>query len=266
MENRITFFIDEKNIAWLTLNRPDIHNALDGKSIEELILRLNELHRTPSVRALVLQGNGKSFCSGADLSWIQKITSASEIDHLREAHQLSDVMHLLDTLPCPTLCAVQGAIMGGGIGLMACSDIVIADPNSKFCFSEIKVGLIPAVVSPYVLRAIGPRFTRRYFLTSETFSALEAHRIGLVHEVSKQENHSKMIDELLKHIALGAPKAIQQAKQLIQDLCTDMSEDIRHNTAKWFADLRLSEEGQKGIQAFLERKLPPWIEDPTSND
>ncbi len=259
MENSILFTVDENNIGRLTLNRPDVHNAFNNEMVQRLTDHLRKIHEDPTLRALVIRGNGPSFCAGADLAWMERASKFTEEENFEDARLLSLMMYFLDVLPIPTLTYVQGAVLGGGVGMIACSDIVISDPQTLFSFSEVKMGLLPAVISPYILRAIGSRYSRRYFLTGEKFDATTAHQMGLIHEIVDPENQEAAIDNLLRHILSGGPSAVLQAKKLIQQLMPEVTEAQRLMTIELIAQVRRSEEGLQGIRAFLTKKSPPWV-------
>ncbi len=258
MEDKVLFSIDQDNIARITLNRPSVHNALDQDMILALINHLKEIRENPSLKALILEGSGESFCAGADLFWMKGSSNLTDRESFEEARTLALMLYFLDTLPIPTLCYVQGAVMGGGIGIVACSDIALSDSKANFGFSEVKLGLVPAIISPYVLRTIGPRYARRYFLTGEVFNASKAFSIGLVHEVIDSKNKKDEMDVFIRHLLSGGPTALIQAKKLIRLVSGDISEDLRLTTIELFASLRHSEECEQGIKAFLDKTTPPW--------
>lgn len=239
-------------IATLTLNRPHVMNAFNGEMIRELTSYFQTLHKDDTLRALIIKGAGSSFCAGADISWMKDSQTLSPEENLKESQELSELLYLLDTLPMPTLCLVQGSVRGGGTGLVACSDIAIATPDATFSFSETRIGLVPALIAPYVLRAIGPRSARRYFLTGEVFNAKQAHFLGLVHDISP--NADPQVSALLK----GGPEAIRKAKEHIRQINGGISEETLQMTTQLLAETRLSEEAQNGFQAFLDKRPPPW--------
>lgn len=254
--------IDDKGIARITLTRPDKHNAIDDQLIAELTTMLQGLASDRRVRALVLAAKGKTFSAGADLNWMQRMADYTEEQNLEDGRALANLMRTLNEFPQPTIALVQGAAYGGGIGLIACCDIAIAADSSRYCLSEVKLGLIPAVISPYVIAAMGERTARRYFLTAERFSAAEALRIGLVHEVTPSElletHCQRMLDALMK----AGPQALKAAKELIFAVSNHPIDDgIIEDTAARIARVRVSDEGREGIAAFLESRKPEWIKD-----
>lgn len=266
MEQEVILTVDKNNIATLTLNRPHVHNAINSTMIRKLTDTLDSLHNKPSIRLLIIEGNGKSFCAGADLIWMKNFSEYKADENVEDVAHLSVMLELLNSLPMPILSYVHGGIMGGGIGLIACSDIVLADPHAFFSFSEIKLGLIPAIISPYVLRIIGTTYARRYFLTGERFDAPAASRIGLVHEIIALEKKKEGVDKFIQHILRGAPQAIKKAKKLIHDLSEKTDETTRIMTLELIAAQRLSKEAQEGVDAFLNKTSPSWVPPGLPND
>lgn len=255
--------IEDNGVATVTLNRPDLHNAFNDDLIWELNNAFTKLGEDDTVRAVVLTGAGKSFSAGADLNWMKEAAHYTKEQNLRDAQALSDMLAAVNNCPKPTIAIVNGATFGGGVGLVACCDMAIGVYGSKFSLSEVRLGLTPATISPFVVTAIGERAARRYFLTAERFTADEAKAIGLVHEVapSLQEAFT-LAHRLLKNILSGAPGALAEAKDLIFSVSTkDITNELRTDTAQRIADRRSSEEGQEGLSAFLEKRKPNWIAD-----
>lgn len=253
--------VDDDGVAWVTLTRPEVHNAFDDTLIAELSTVLGGFASDERVRAVVLGAQGRSFSAGADLNWMQRMAGYSERENLDDARALVDLMRTLYELPKPTLALVQGPTYGGGVGLVACCDIAIAAETANFCFSEVRLGLIPAAIGPYVIAAIGERAARRYFLTAETFSAREALRIGLVHDVVPDEALRDIGRRVIKALLRGGPNAQVAAKDLILTISGRPLDDLAEETAKRIARLRVSEEGREGIAAFLEKRKPGWLKD-----
>ena len=255
--------IDKRGVARITLTRDEVHNAFNEVLIAELTAALDGLGQDPRVRAVVLAAQGRSFSAGADLNWMKARAGASRAETVADARGLARLMQCLSGRRRPTLALVQGAAFGGGVGLVACCDIAIAVEEAKFCLSEVKLGLIPAVISPYVVAKIGESAARRYFLTAEAFSAWEAERLGLVHEVvdrRKLESRGRqVVDALLE----GGPQAQRAAKGLVFSVSgrTPSDENLMEETANRIAELRASEEGREGIRAFLEKRRPHWREE-----
>ena len=250
---------DPRGVAHLVLNRPERHNAFDDSLISELTEALLELAADSSVRAVVLRGAGRSFSAGADLDWMRRVAEYSEAANREDAAALALLMHTLDRMPKPTLALVQGAAYGGGVGLVACCDIAIATDDAKFSLSEVRLGLIPAVISPYVIGAIGARQARRYFQTAEVISAARAREIGLVHEVVPAADLTARGDLLLATLLEAAPGAQAEAKDLVF-LCdaSPADEKLLAETGRRIAARRASAEGREGLAAFLEKRTPAW--------
>lgn len=252
--------IGKNGVARVTLTRPKLHNAFDDRLVLELTTALRGLETDERVRVITLAARGKSFSAGADLNWMKAMAGYSMERNERDAQSLSELMFVLDRLTKPTLALVQGAAYGGGVGLVACCDIAIACESASFSLSEVHLGLIPAVISPYVVAAIGGRAARRYILTGERFSAWEAHRLGLVQEVvgdhDLEAEGRRIVDRLLK----SGPEAQKEAKRLIFDVGEKaFDEELRQDTARRIARIRVSEEGREGISAFLEKRSPAWV-------
>jgi methylglutaconyl-CoA hydratase len=246
-------------VATLTLNRPERHNAFDDQVIAELTVALEALDADTAVRVVVLAANGKSFSAGADLGWMQRMASYSEAENLADAEKLAHLMHTLDTLRKPTVAAVQGPAYGGGVGLVACCDMVFAAPEAQFALTEVKLGLIPAVISPYVVRKIGQSHARRYFLSAERFSAEVAQRIGLVHELVPQDEVLPLARNWAGQLRQNGPQSMAAAKRLVADVADHpICDAMRGDCARRIAAQRVSPEGREGVGAFLEKRKPAW--------
>jgi methylglutaconyl-CoA hydratase len=251
--------IDERNVLTLTLNRALIHNAFDDTVIRELTEALRDVELKPQVRAVMLTAAGPSFSAGADLHWMRRMSGYSLDENINDAVGLASLMRRLDSLPKPTMAVVQGAAYGGGVGLVAACDIAIASETATFSLSEVRLGLIPAVISPYVLKAIGARAARRYFLTGEKFSAAEALRIGLVHEVVPPDHLHRVAEKVMGYVLEGGPRAQVEAKRLINDVDgKPIDVALTDETARRIATMRASPEGREGVGAFLEKRKPNW--------
>jgi len=251
--------VDARGTATLTLNRPALHNAFDDRLIADLIQELHELRADAQVRIVVLAAAGKSFSAGADLNWMRRMAEYSWEQNMADAMVLAELMHTLNTLPKPTIAKVQGPAYGGGVGLVACCDIAVAVETAVFSLSEVKLGLIPAVISPYVIDAIGARQARRYFLTGEPFDAQEARRIGLVHEVVAPEALDDTVAKLLAAMAGNGPAAMSAAKELIHRVSRGpVDTTLIEETARRIANIRTSPEGREGSSAFLNKRKPNW--------
>ncbi|GGK02878.1 enoyl-CoA hydratase-related protein [Luteimonas terricola] len=248
-------------IARLCLHRPSVHNAFDDALIAELTAALDALAGDDAVRAVVLEGAGASFSAGADLNWMRAMASASEDANREDSLRLAKLMRTLDELPKPTIARVHGAAFGGGVGLVACCDIAIGVPEAKFGLTESRLGLLPAVISPYVIAAIGARNARRYFATAEIFDAAEALRIGLLHEVVAADALDAALDRQLDLLLKAAPRASADAKRLVRTVAAATDRDrLDHDNAALIAGLRVSAEGQEGLGAFLDKRRPGWVE------
>ncbi len=246
-------------VAWVTLNRPEVHNAFNVKMIEEITEAVHRVKEDGAVRIVVLTGSGKSFCSGADLNWLREIVDYSFEQNLEESRALADVLFQLYTLTKPTIALVNGAAIGGGTGFLSACDMAVAAEEAVFGLSEVKIGLVPAAISPYVLRKIGESKAREYFLTGKRISAGKAQEIGLVNEVVPLEKLSESMDRLIEDLLTSGPEAMASCKELIMKTSNARIEDVKEFTAIMIAGLRVSEEGQEGMASFLEKRKPNWI-------
>jgi len=245
--------------AWLTLARPGRHNAMDDVMIVAMTGLLERLAQDTSVERLVLAAQGKSFSAGADLSWMRRTADYSAAENLADARTLSKLMRTLDEFPKPTIARIHGPTYGGGVGLVACCDIAIASSAAVFSISEVKLGLIPSAISPFLIAAIGARAARRYVLTSELFDADIARHIGLVHEVVPPAELDAAVDAVIAGLVQGGPQALQDAKRLIRDVSATTRDDaLYEDTAQRIAGTRAGPEGREGVTAFLEKRPPSW--------
>ncbi|WP_127088741.1 enoyl-CoA hydratase/isomerase family protein [Aquabacter cavernae] len=248
----------QDGVAVLTLNRPEVHNAFDDALIAALTAAYAAAGQDPAVRAILLRAEGPSFCSGGDLNWMRRMAAYSVEDNLDDARRLGALMHTIDACPKPTLARVQGSAFAGAIGLIACSDIAVAVPEALFAVTEVRIGLIPAVISPYLVRAMGARQARRYFLTAERFDAQTALALGLIHEVVPTDALDATIARYLKALAAGSPAAIAATKQLVAAVDQPLSDEVIADTSRRIADQRASRDGREGLTAFLEKRKPEW--------
>lgn len=247
-------------VTRLRLNRPDVHNAFDADLIETLTAALDAIAEDRSVRVVVLEAAGASFSAGADLNWMRGMAVASEEENRADALALAGLMRRLDELPKPTIARVQGAAFGGGVGLIACCDIAIAVPEAKFGLTESKLGLLPAVISPYVIEAIGAREARRWFATAEIFDAAEALRIGLLHALVPEDALDAAVARQVDLLLKAGPLAAAHAKTMIRRVAGWRDRDrLDRDNADLIARLRVSREGQEGIAAFLEKRKAGWV-------
>ena len=244
-------------VARVTLDRPEVRNAFDDALIARLTEVFSSVGRDESVRAMVLAGNGPAFCAGADLNWMKRMAGYTYEQNRADAQALADMLAALDRMPKPTIARVHGPAFAGGTGLVAACDIAVGTPEARFCFSEAKLGLSPATISPHVMRAIGERAARRYFLTAEVFDAQEAFRIGMLSILT--EELDRTIEALLKHLLAGGPEAMKKIKDLIRAVAGRSVDDaLAAETAKRIAEIRASPEGREGIASFLEKRKPSW--------
>jgi len=246
-------------VATVWMNRPERHNAFNAQLIAELTHAFEVLAADASVRAVVLAGRGKSFSAGADLAWMKVLGEAGFDDNLDDARKLATMLRRLAEMPQPTLARVHGAALGGGMGLAAACDICVVTPNATFATSEVRFGLIPSAIGPYVLRAIGPRHASRYFLTAERISAWQAKKIGLAHEVAELDSLDACVEAQLDMLLQGGPFAQAEAKRLIRDIGGRSVDDgLAEETARRIARLRGGDEAREGLSAFLEKRPPSW--------
>ncbi|MGH8493553.1 MAG: enoyl-CoA hydratase-related protein [Moraxellaceae bacterium] len=254
--------LDERGVATLTLNRPEVHNAFDDAVIAELNAAIDSYARHPQVRLLVLRATGKSFSAGADLAWMKRMASFSREDNLADACELERLMRGLYEFPKPTLAIVQGAAFGGAVGLVSCCDIAIASMQASFSLSEAKLGLAPAVISPYVIAAMGARQASRYFLTAERFNADTARTLDLVHEVVEADALETSAEKMITTLLDNGPVALMACKAALRRIAPASSTEIANWTTELIASLRTSQEGQEGLTAFFEKRAPAWQKKP----
>jgi methylglutaconyl-CoA hydratase len=252
--------VDIRNgVARVTLDRPEVRNAFDDALIQKLQTSFETLAKDPSVRVMVLAGNGPAFCAGADLNWMKRMAGYGYDQNLADAQALATMLATLERMPKPTIARVHGPVFAGGTGLVAACDIAVGTPEAKFCFSEAKLGLSPATISPYVMRAIGERMARRYFLTAEVFDAEEAYRIGMLSSLVPASDLDSEVDDLIKHLLAGGPEAHAKIKDLIRTVTHRPVDDaLGAETAKRIAEIRVSPEGKEGIASFLEKRKASW--------
>jgi methylglutaconyl-CoA hydratase len=248
-------------VATITLNRPQVHNAFNATMIRELRTAFGEARDNDAVRVAVLTGAGESFCAGADLNWMREIIRYSFDQNIEESRDLAELMLEIYTLSKPTVSGVNGAAIGGGNGLLAACDIVIASDRARFGLSEVKIGLVPAAISPYVIRRIGESASREYFLTGERFDARRALEIGLVNKVVPHAELDTKVREVVRLLLGSGPEAMASCKELLYRVPTMSLGEAKTYTAEVIARLRVSREGQEGMAAFLEKRKPPWAKD-----
>lgn len=247
-------------VATVTLNRSELRNAFNDEVIAELTAVLFELEKRGEVRCIVLAGNGPAFCAGADLNWMKRIAGYSRDENVADASGLARMLEQLYRMPKPTIARVHGDTYAGGIGLVSACDIAIAAEPAQFCLSEVKLGLIPATISPYVIRAMGARMAHRYFLTAERFGAVEAQRIGLVHEVVAADALDGKVAEVARSLVTAGPEAVKACKKLLHDVAGHaIDAGLVRRTVEAIADIRASDEGREGVQSFLAKRKPNWL-------
>ncbi|KGY06854.1 MULTISPECIES: enoyl-CoA hydratase-related protein [Vibrio] len=259
LSSDLQYEIDQNGVATLSLNRLDKHNAFGDQLIHELILALDYLANHPDVRCLLLKGNGEHFSAGADLNWMKQMAEQSHEANVEDAQTLAKLMSILDQFPHPTIVYVHGWAFGGALGLICCSDIAIADHHARFCLSEVKLGLVPATIAPYVIRSIGVRQARRYMLTAETIDAKTAQELHIVHHLTSKDDAQACIDRFIAQILRNSPAALRHAKELIEH-CDNkiIDRELVRYTSDMIANVRVSRQGQEGLAAFIEKRPPIW--------
>jgi methylglutaconyl-CoA hydratase len=252
--------IDNRGVATISMNNPDKHNAFDDSIIAQLSDAFENVGSDNSVRVVILASEGKSFSAGADLNWMKRMASYTREENFRDSQALAEMLRRLNFMPKPTIARVQGAAFGGAVGLVSCCDMAIGTARASFCLSEVKIGLMPATISPYVVAAIGQRASRRYFTTAERFSADTACQLGLLSQVADAENLDTAIETLVAQLLGNSPAAVTEAKRLVFDVADRViDETLIKETCQRIADIRVSTEGQEGLGAFLEKRQPAWI-------
>ena len=247
-------------VATVVLSRPEVRNAFNDEVIAELTQAFARLGDEPAVRAVVLMAEGPAFCAGADLNWMRRMADYTREENLRDAAQLAFMLRTIYECPKPTIARVQGDVYAGGMGLVAACDMAVSVDTAHYCLSEVKLGLIPATISPYVIRAMGARAAHRYFLTAERFGAAEALRIGFVHEVVSVEALDAKVGELVSALTSASPNAVRECKKLVQDVAErDITRLLIERTVEGIADIRASDEGKEGVQSFLQKRKPAWL-------
>jgi methylglutaconyl-CoA hydratase len=248
------------HVGLLTLNRPDVRNAFNDEVIAEVTNAFTELGARGDVRSIVLAAEGAAFCAGADLNWMRRMADYSREENLADAGKLAEMLRVIYECPKPTVARVQGDVYAGGMGLVACCDVAVSVDTAGYCLSEVKLGLIPATISPYVIRAMGARAAHRYFLTAERFSAQEALRLGFVHEVVSADALDAKVDEITQALVKNSPNAVKVCKKLVQDVAfAPISQPLVAKTVEGIADIRASSEGREGVSAFLGKRKPSWL-------
>ncbi len=251
----------EGNVAFIDFCRPEVHNAFNDKLIYELTDLFTMLGKDDSLRAVVLSGEGKSFCAGADLNWMKRVINQTYDENLKESNALADLFAQIYNFRCPVIGKVNGAAIGGGVGFVAVCDIAIAAESAKFSFSEVKIGVVPACIGPYVIKKIGEGKAREFFITGERMKAKKAHKIGLVNDFVADDKLGETVNDLLAMIKSSGPNAVAMAKKLVSAVPGMKEAEYKPYTAEMIAKLRVSDEGQEGMNAFLEKRKPNWVEE-----
>jgi methylglutaconyl-CoA hydratase len=249
---------DEDGVATITLARPELHNAFNETLIDELSRCITGLGTDDNVRLIILTGDGKSFCAGADINWMKSMVEYSHEENLRDSQALADMFKIIDECPKPVVGKINGAAFGGGVGLVAVCDVAVAADNTRFSFSEVKLGIVPSVISPYVIPRIGPGHARKLFITGERFDAETAHQIGLVHRVVFPEELDSAVAEVVGFLMENGPTAMHEVKLLVAKWQEMDKDQFRKYTVDKIAELRTSPEGKDGLTAFLEKRKPLW--------
>ena len=260
--NKVITQIDSRGVAQVTLNNPDKHNAFDDQMIIQLTEAFHTVAANPDVRIMLLKSEGKSFSAGADLEWMKRMASYSYQQNLNDARALAAMLKALHQMPIPTIARVQGAAFGGAIGLISCCDIAVASSKASFALSEVKIGLVPSTISPYVIAAIGERHAKRYFMTAERFDTNTALQISLVHEAVEEQFLDDKVEQLITAILSNGPEAVVAAKQLVFAVSGKaIDSSLIEHTCEVIAGIRVSAQGQEGLSAFLDKRKPHWLKD-----
>lgn len=248
------------HVAEIWLNRPDVRNAFNDAVVAGLTRVFAQLAGEPELRVVLLAARGKAFCAGADLNWMRAMADYSWDENRQDAQRLADMLWTLDQCPVPVVGRIQGDCYAGGMGLAGVCDVLVASSTATFCLSEARLGLLPATISPYVVRALGVQASRRYFVTAERFTAAQAHSLGLVHEVCEPQALDAGVAQIMDALVANGPAAVKACKQLVRDVAGQpITESLRTETARRIADLRASPEGREGVQAFLNKRPPNWL-------
>ena len=250
----------ENHVATVTLNRPEIRNAFNDEMISELTSVFERLGQTDDVRVIVLAAAGKAFCAGADLNWMRAMADYDYEENLADADKLAQMLKTIYECPKPTVAAIQGDVYAGGMGLVAVCDVAIAVKNANFCLSEVRLGLAPATISPYVIKALGARASQRYFLTAEVFDAKKARQLGFIHERVNADELQDRVAVIGAKIVNNSPEAVKTCKRLLHDIAGEtITDGLIADTVKEIADIRSSKQGKEGVQAFLQKRKPDWF-------
>lgn len=260
MGNVLDVFRPTPHVARVWLNRPEVRNAFNDEVIAALTATFTELSADDNLRVIVLGAHGKAFCAGADLNWMKAMSGYSWDENRADAQKLADMLWTLDQCPVPVIGRIQGDCYAGGMGLAAVCDVLVAVEDATFCLSEARLGLLPATISPYVVRALGVQASRRYMVTAERFSAVRAHALGMVHELATADTLDATVADLVKTLVANGPRAARACKALVRDVASvSLTPELRGETALRIADIRASDEGREGLQSFLHKRAPGWV-------
>lgn len=261
MEYTTIKYDKDGQIGRISFNRPDIHNAFNSTVIDEMLYLFDQLLEDKELRVVVLTGAGKSFCAGADLNWMRSVKEQSFDENLKESNRLADLFYKIYTFPKPIIGKINGAAIGGGTGFVAVCDIAIAAESAKFSFSEVKIGVVPACIGPYVIKKMGEGKARELFITGERMKAKRACKVGLVNDYTDDDKLDGKVEDLIQTILSSGPEAVAMAKRLVSEVPSMTPEQFKPYTAEMIAKLRVSDEGQEGMDAFLNKRKPNWVED-----
>ncbi len=259
MELKTILYKKEGQVGNIIFNRPDIHNAFNSLVIDEMIQLFDELDKDSELRVVVITGAGKSFCAGADLNWMRSVVTQSFDENLMESNRLAELFYKVYSFRLPVIGKINGAAIGGGTGFVAVCDIAIAVESAKFSFSEVKIGVVPACIGPYVIKKMGEGKARELFITGERMLAKRAFEVGLVNKFVDDDKLDSTVDELVKTILSSGPEAVSMAKKLVSEVPSMSPEQFKPYTAEMIAKLRISDEGQEGMDAFLNKRKPKWV-------
>lgn len=254
-------FEKDGSLAYVTFNRPEVHNAFNDIMLKELLDLFDKISKEKALRVVVVTGEGKSFCAGADLNWMKCVKDYTYEENLKESLELAECMYRIYSCPKPTIARVNGAAIGGGTGFVAVCDFAVASETAKFSFSEVKIGVVPACISPYVVKKVGEGRCREFFLTGERLSAERVRDAGLVNKVVPPKELDKTIDSYIKQLLSSGPEALKMCKDLLEKVSEVSLEEVKKYTAEVIASLRMSPEGQEGMEAFLKKRKPGWVEE-----
>jgi methylglutaconyl-CoA hydratase len=260
MSDELKVELSACGVLRMSMNRPDKHNAFDDHQVQRMLSALEAAQDNNDVKVIVIAGEGRSFSAGGDLNYMRRMGGNTYEENLKDASELARLMSTIYRFPKPTIARVQGAALGGGVGIVSCCDIAIGSDKARFCLSEVKIGMVPATIAPYVVSTIGEKAAKRYFSTAEVISADKALALGLLSERVDESQLDEMIDTVTSALLCNAPNGVRKAKQIVFDVSADViDENMINHTVKFIADIRHSQEGREGLSAFLEKRAPNWV-------